>query len=106
MITKIEHRYVIAVGTDFGTMYIGKNGKNLIQPSNSYGQLYSRRDEAMRYAKHHIFDGDVTITEVQKPLEKSRRIIPHRVIPTKMLLDTNHPERRKSPNDGRIKKLR
>lgn len=106
MITKIEHRYVIAVGTDFGTMYIGKNGKNLIQPSNSYGQLYSRRDEALRYAKHHISDGTVTIAEVQKPLEKSRRMIPHRVIPTQLLADKKRPEWIKSSKDGRIKKLR
>ena len=106
MITKIEHRYVIVVGTDYGTMYIGKNGKNLIQPSNSYGQLYSRRDEALRYAKHHISDGAVTIEEVAKPLEKSRRMIPQRVSPTQMLIDTKRPERRRSSRDGRIKKLR
>ena len=106
MITKIEHRYVIAVGTDFGTMYIGKNGKNLIQPSNSYGQLYLGKDEALRYAKHHISDGAVTIEEVAKPFEKSRRMIPHRVIPAQMLADKKRPERRRSSQDGRIKKLR
>ena len=106
MITKIEHRYVIAVCTDYGTMYIGKNGKSLIQPSSSYNQLYLGKDEALRYAKHHIYDGAVTIESVQKPLEKSRRMIPHRVIPAQLLADKKRPERRRSSQDGRIKKLR